>query len=554
MKILLRTEEKGPYTECDVKRGSTVEDLYKRVAGELPYKVLMAKVENRYVELTYKLNKSCRVEFLDIRNRAASLVYQNSISLIFLKAFHEVVPGVKATIDNYLSQGLYIVVHRKGGITGVEIREISARMKELIDADIPITSEVLDRKEAIERMKKRGMDARLKLLESVPQMKHIPYYVLEGERDFFYGLMVPSTGYIDKFKLKLYHGNILLRMPVPAHPGSVPKFNDEKRLYEAFVRQTKWDDILGINYVADLNDRVFNDDYRDIITLDEALHVKQIGAIADMITKQKKRIVLIAGPSSSGKTTFAKRLCILLRVNGLKPMYMGTDDYFVNRDETPLDEHGEPNYEDLDALDIELFNRNMNDLLAGETVDMPVFDFIKGEKVFGTRFTKIDEKTVVVIEGIHAMNEELTKFIPKREKFKIYICPLNQLNIDRHNRVRSADGRLIRRIVRDHQYRGYSAQDTLKNWPKVRAGEDKNITPYADSADVYFNSFHVYELPVLRKYAEPLLAAITPDDPEYAEADRILHFIRFFAPIEDDSVISNYSIMREFIGGKVLVD
>lgn len=552
MKIELRTEPKGPYTEYEVKRGTAVETIYKDLAKKLPYKVLMAKVDNRYVELTYKLYKGCKVEFLDIRNRAASLVYQNSISLIFLKAFHEVVPGIKATIDNYLSQGLYVVVHRKGGITAEEVSAISKRMRELIDADLPIVSEVMDKDAALERLRKHGMDARLKLLESVPNLKHVPYYDLDGERDFFYGLMTPSTGYIDKFRLKRYHGNILIRMPIPAHPGSVPKFNDEKRLYEAFLRQTEWDSILGVDYVSELNERIRRGEYEELIRLDEALHEKLIAGIADMIKAQKKRIILIAGPSSSGKTTFAKRLCTQLMVNGLKPMYMGTDDYFVNREDTPLDEHGEYNYEDLDALDIELFNNNMNALLAGETVDMPVYDFIKGEKIFGTRMTQISGDTPIVIEGIHALNDELTKFIPKKQKFKIYISPLNQLNIDRHNRVRSADGRLIRRMVRDNRTRGYSAKATLDNWPKVRAGEDKNITPYADSADVFFNSFHIYELAVLKKYVEPLLKEITPDDPQYAEADRVLHFIRFFRSIDDDSMISNYSILREFIGGSVI--
>jgi uridine kinase len=290
-----------------------------------------------------------------------------------------------------------------------------------------------------------------------------------------------------------------------------------------------------------------------MIQISEALHEKKTAEIADMITTQKKRIVLIAGPSSSGKTTFAKRLCVQLRVNGTLPLYLSTDDYFVERGMTPLDENGEPDFEGIGAIDVPLFNEHMNKLLNGEEVDIPTFDFMNGTKVFGKRISRITEDHLMVIEGIHALNNAMTPAIPVEEKFKIYISPFTQLNIDDHNRIPVTDGRMLRRMVRDKQFRGHSAQHTIASWHKVRAGENKNIFPFSNEADVFFNSAHIYELAVLKKYAGPLLDAIKPDEPEYCEAVRMSKFLRFFETIEDDSIIVNNSIMREFIGGSAFV-
>jgi len=328
---------------------------------------------------------------------------------------------------------------------------------------------------------------------------------------------------------------------------------DEKKLYGAFLEESQWADIMEVRYVCDLNEKIYRGEDKELIQISEALHEKKIAEIADMISREGRRIVLIAGPSSSGKTTFARRLCIQLRVNGHKPLYLGTDDYYVERTDTPLDEYGEPNFEDLEAIDLELFNQQLNDLLDGKSVDIPHFDFFEGVKVFGKRLTRIESDQPIVIEGIHGLNRQLTAGLPDEEKFRIYISPFTQLNIDEHNRVPTTDARMLRRIVRDHQFRGYSAQRTIELWPKVRAGEDKNIFPFSNEADVLFNSSHIYELSVLRKYAEPLLMEISRDRPEYAEAARMLNFIRFFDIIEDDSVIVNNSIIREFIGGSIFV-
>ena len=316
----------------------------------------------------------------------------------------------------------------------------------------------------------------------------------------------------------------------------------------------RWQKLLDVIYMPDLNEKVVAGEAKDLILLSEALHEKKIAEMADVITKEKKRIVLIAGPSSSGKTTTAKRLSVQLRVNGLEPLYLGTDDYFVERSQTPRDENGNPNYEGLDALDIELFNSNMNDLLAGKEVDLPEFDFVSGKKMFGKRITSIRKDQPIIIEGIHALNGKLTELIDDDEKYRIYISPFTQLNIDMHNRVPTTDARMLRRMVRDFKYRNRSAAGTIAQWHQVRAGEDKNIFPFNGEADVVFNTVLVYELAILKKYAEPLLQQIGENEPEYDEAQRLLNFIQPFEIIEDESAIPNNSILREFIGGSVFVE
>ena len=503
MRVKLRTEPRGDYENIDVMTGTSVKEIADDLADRLPYTVIAAKVDNHIEDLDFVLEEPCKVELLDIRTQAANLIYQYSLSLIYLKAVKDTLgDDVRVEIQNSLNKGLYTEIKTKEPVTEEQVQAVENRMRELVDADLPFI----------------------------------------------------KTGYIKYFQLMKYRRGVLLRFPHPSAPDRIPEYVDEVKLYQAFGEQTRWDALLGVNYVADLNDKIESGEYKELIQLSEALHEKKIAEIADMIKTQKKRLVLIAGPSSSGKTTFARRLCIQLRVNGLRPLYMGTDDYFVEREDTPLDEKGEKDFENLDALDIDLFNRNMNDLLAGKKVDLPEFDFMTGHKVFGKRITSIDRSQPIVMEGIHGLNGKLTEFIPDDEKFKIYISPLTQLNIDMHNRIPTTDERMLRRMVRDYLYRGHSAQSTINQWPKVRTGEDKNIFPYSSEADVLFNSYHVYEISVLKKYAEPLLRRIAPDEEEYAEAVRMLKFLRFFRTIEDDSIIVNNSIIREFIGGSIFVD
>ena len=554
MNIRLVKELRSEETVAAIARGSTIEELYKQYAKQLPYTVLAAKVDNKIEGLDHRLSRECRVEFLDMRTQAANLIYQNSLILIYLKAIEDILGKADVDIENALNKGLYTEIKAAEPVTAKQVKEIEQRMHHIVEEDIPFVREELTKEEDIARFEEMGCPEKIALLGENPRMKKVPFYSLAGYRDFFYGLMAPSTGYIRHFELRKYRRGVLMRFPQPSQPDKIPEYVDEKLLYKTFGEQNRWGKLMGIDYVSDLNRKIDEGKFTDLIQLSEALHERRIVEIADMITKGHKRIILIAGPSSSGKTTFARRLCIQLRVNGLEPLYMGTDDYFVEREHTPLDEYGEKNYEDLDAVDIQLFNSNMNDLLAGKTVDLPTFNFITGKKEYGKRITSIKSSQPIVIEGIHALNEALTSELPEEEKFKIYISPLTQLNIDSHNRIVTTDHRMIRRMVRDYKYRGHSAQSTISSWPKVRAGEDKNIFPFSNEADVLFNSVHLYEICVLKKYAVPLLEAITPEEPEYGDAVRMLNFLRFFKTVEDDSAIVNNSILREFIGGSVFVD
>ncbi len=554
MKIQLKVTSKGQWEEVEIEDNCTIEDVYKKYENELPYTVIAAKVNNKIEDLIFKIKNPCKIEFLDVRTQSANLIYQYSLSLLYLKAVKDILANVQVDIKNSLSNGLYTEIKTIKPLTEKNVKDIEKRMKRLVYEDIPFVKQVVSRDEAFDILVEDGLIEKTRLLNESLNLKQVKFYSLGNCRNFFYGLMVPSTRYLQNFELKKYKRGVLLRFPHPSNPNIIPPYVEQKKLYQAFGEQTRWDRLLGVNYVSDLNEKIDNGKYKELIQLSEALHEKKISQIADMIKKQHKRIILIAGPSSSGKTTFAQRLCIQLKVNGLEPLYMGTDDYFVEREMTPLDENGEKNFENLSAVDIELFNNNMNDLLEGKQVDLPTFNFITGHKEFGKRITSIKSSQPIVIEGIHALNEKLTSHIAKEEKFRIYISPLTQLNIDSHNRIPTTDERMLRRMVRDNLYRGHDAQSTIRQWPKVREGEDINIFPYSDDADVLFNSVHIYEISVLKKYAEPLLRQIDEDEPEYAEASRMLKFLKFFKTIEDDSIIVNNSIIREFIGGSIFVD
>ena len=552
MKIRIKVPD-GDFVEKEVEQGATIESIYESVRDEAPYPCVAAKVGNEYRSLTFALTDECDVELLDMRNKGAARVYQVSISLVFLCAAHKVAGDTLFLISNTLNKGLFVEVMDKDGATQQMADDIRREMQSLIDRDLRIEQEMLTREEAISRIRKIGDRAKMDLLESRPDMKEIPCYTLDGYSEQFYYLMVPSTGYVRWFSLEKYKRGLLLRFPNKETPAGIPDCEDEVNMYKAFAEQSRWDKLMGIDYVSDLNRKIENGEYKDLILLSEALHDKKITDIAERITSENKRLVLIAGPSSSGKTTFAKRLCIHLRVNGMKALYMGTDDYFRDRVEMTPDENGDYDFEGLDAVDTELFDHDMQALLNGETADLPEFDFKEGKKFFGRRPTKIDSSTVIVIEGIHALNEQLTPHIAKDDKFKIYISPLTQLNIDAHNRIPTTDERLLRRIVRDDRTRGKDAAGTIHDWPTVRRGEDVNIFRYCNEADMLFNSYHIYEIAVLKEAAAPLLRKITADQPEYAEARRLLNTLSFFRIIDDTSAIQCDSILREFIGGSVYV-
>lgn len=554
MEIMLKIRP-GEEPRRIIRNGpAALEELAEEFAAELPYTVMLAKVNGKYEELTFVPEEDSEVALLDIRNHSADLAYQNSLCLLYLKSVMDVMGKVTVRIDNSLNKGLYTEIDSEQPVTETQVEQIENRMRELAAEDIAIVREVYQREDAIEIWEEYNYMEKGRLLREKEDIREAKFYSIEGYRNFFYGLMVPSTGYLKYFRLEKYRDGVLLRFPQPSRPDEMPENIDDSKIYEAFKEAKQWHRLLDLEYLADLNERMRGNSWKELVLLSEALHEKKIAEIADRITSENKRIILIAGPSSSGKTTFARRLCVQLRVNGLKPLYMGIDDYYLDRCDSPVDEDGNYNFENLDSIDVELFNNNMNGLLAGETVDLPEFDFMKGEKVFGKRLTSIEADQPIVIEGIHGLNGQLTEKIDDRQKFRIYISPFTQLNIDIHNRVTTTDARMIRRIVRDYEFRGSSAAETIALWPKVRAGEDRNIFPYNGQADVMFNSALAYELAVLGKYAVPVLEEVQPDQPEYAEAVRLLKFIRYFEFMDDDGAVPNNSIIREFIGGSIFAE
>ncbi len=527
--------------------------ILKEVADLLPYPVYGCRIDNAYRGLLHVVYHDCTLEFLDIRSQAMWLVYQSSLVLLYIKAVHDILgKDTQVTVNNSLSKGLFTVIKNQKPDPDV-LEKIEKHMHELVERDLPIIKRHLNRQEIVALTKELRQKETGNLIASIPSLNHVEIYSLDDETEIFYNFLVPSTGYLKYFELRPYRNGVLLRYPHQSDPLRMPEYEDQKILYDAFGEASKWGKLMGIKYVDDLNNRILSHQTQDMYLMQEALHEKKISDIADDIGRSKKRIVLICGPSSSGKTTFAKRLCIQLNVLGIKTLYMGTDDYFVERDESPIGPDGEKDFESIKAVDTKLFVSQMKDLLAGKKVDLPVFDFISGTKVYGQRVTSISKDQVIVIEGIHALNRTLTEGIDEEEKFKIYISPFTPISVDRNNRIPTTDCRLLRRLVRDYQFRGWPVTRTLASWPKVRSGEDQNIFPYSGEATVFFNSNCIYELAVLKKYAEPLLKEVPRSEPEYAEAQRLLEFLRYIESAEDDETIANNSIIREFIGGSVIV-
>lgn len=538
--------------KVNIESGTTALELINKYKDKFKYPIYACKVNNRYRGLNHKLHHEGIVEFLDITNQATWLVYQNSLILLYMKAVHDVLgKDVKVSIDNSLNKGLYTVI--KTDINEEIVKKIEDRMKELVSLRRPIKKEYMSKGQALELCKRNKLNDTYEMLDSITSIKEVEIYSLDDEIDVFYGLMVPSTSFLEYFELRYYKNAVLLRYPHPSDPTHLQDYKDQTLLYNAFKEATLWGKLTGINYCTDLNKKIVNNETEELFLIQEALHEKKIAEIADEINNRKARIILICGPSSSGKTTFANRLIIQLKVLGIKPLYLGTDDYFVEIDEKPKNPDGTLDLESIKAVDSKLFIHDLKGLLNGEEVDLPRFDFIKNTKVFGERKTKLNKDQVIVIEGIHTLNPLLTEGIDDKEKYKIYISPLTPVGIDSHNRIPTTDARMLRRVVRDHQFRGRSVKQVLQEWIKVREGEDKNIFPMNGEADVFFNSNCLYELSVLKKYAEPLFKEITRDEPEYAEAQRMLSFLRFIDTIKDDDKIVNNSIIREFIGGSVLV-
>ena len=532
----------------------TLRQILKIHKEDHRYPILAATFNNLDIRLNETVSASGRVEFFDLRTPYANMSYQSSLTFLYIKAVHDIFgKSVKVTIANSLSKGLFTVIHTSG-VNDKKAQEIEERMRELVAADIPIEEKTMTKDEAIVYVRENGDKDALRLLRSAPDLNKVYACSLDDERSLFYTHLLPSTRYIKLFDIHRYRNGVIFRFPHPSDPSSIPPYEHQKILYDAFSEETHWGRLMGVSTSAELNELINKNEYRDLIMLSEALHERKINDIALAIRESDRRIILIAGPSSSGKTTFAKRLCIALRVLGIRPLYLGTDDYFINRADMIPDEFGNLDFESIDAVDIDLFTDHMNELLAGQKVDIPEFNFITGEKEFGKRITSIDRTQPIVIEGIHGLNPKLTEGIDDDEKFRIYISPLTQINLDMNHRVPTTDVRMLRRMIRDYRTRGRSARQTIHDWPSVRGGEEIYIFPFNTEADAFFNSQCLYELSVIKKYAEPLLKTITQDMQEYAEAQRMLKFLSFFALIEDDSVIANNSILREFTGGSIIMD
>jgi len=535
----------------EVEKGANLGELSKEFTHLFASPIVAAKVNNNFRGLDYNLKNDCTISFLDLASEEGIRTYTRSLSFVLVKAARELFPQGKINIEHSLSKGIYGEIHFADNrvCSGQEIKAIEEKMKEIIAQKIPLTKQSFPRDEAIEIFKRDKQSEKIKLLGQMNR-DTVSVYGCGDTYDYFYGHLVPDTGYLTKFALDFYPPGFILKFPQKGNPGVIPPFIEQKKLFTIYHESETWQKIMEVNSVADLNDATVERRCGDLIRVAEAFHEKKIAQIADLIAsnKEEMRLILISGPSSSGKTTFAQRLCIQLRINGLKPVSISLDDYFVNREFTPKDENGEFDFEALEAIDVPLFNQQLMQLISGEEVDLPTFNFKTGCREYSGRKLRIDKDQPIIIEGIHGLNNQLTASIPKENKFKIYISALTQISIDDHNRIPTTDTRLIRRIVRDSQFRSHNALDTLRIWPSVRRGEEKNIFPYQEEADVMFNSALVYELAVLKKYAEPLLLQIDSSQSEYGEARRLIKFLSYFWPIQDAQIPLN-SIIREFIGG-----
>lgn len=514
--------------------------------------IVAAKANGDLKELFNKLYEDTHVRFLDLKTTDGIRIYQRSLAFILIKAARDLFPDRQLSVEHSLGGGLYCELHGKKNLTKDEVNQIKQRMQEIIDENLPISKKEIDIKEAKEIFRRNREPEKVNLMRYRRENK-LNMYTLEDYNNYFYGYMVPSTGLLQLFDLKFYLPGIVLLSPTINSSKKCIEFKEQKKLFSVYREYEKWGRILEVSDVAILNESIEVEKITDLIRVAEANHEKKISKIADEIYQQRDRtrVILIAGPSSSGKTTFAHRLSTHLKVNGLKPIEISLDDYFVNREFTPKDENGEYDFENIEAIDIELFNEHLLNLIQGEEVEIPTFNFVTGQREYRGRILRVTKDNPIIVEGIHGLNERLTGDIPKDNKYKIYISPLTQLNVDQHNRIHTTDIRLIRRMIRDSKYRNYNALSTLQRWQSVRRGEEKYIFPYQEEADRMFNSALFYELSVLKKYVEPLLLEIPHDSEYYSEAKRLLKFLKYFLSIEDESSILQNSILREFIGGNI---
>ena len=541
---------KNNNTYKDVPIGSSLLDIYTAVGAPLRYRPMNAQVNNKTESLNFRCWQPKDIEFIDYTQLSGLRTYVRSLCHIFSKAVYDIWPTATLNLEHPVSKGYYCVIHNGKNIDLETIEKIKKRMWELIDADLPFLHKSVRTVEAAVLFRERGMNDKARLIETAG-LPYTSYYELEGYINFFYGCLTPSTGYIQLFDLEPYMDGVLLRIPKQTDPMELQPVIKQDKMFEAYKEHLTLQRTVGLDNVGDLNLAIEKGRSQDIILVSEAMQEKQVAKIAEKIAdgyKEGIRIVLISGPSSSGKTTFCKRLQVQLTTNLLHPVGISLDDYFLNREDTPKDEHGEYDFESLYALDLPYFNKDLKKLLSGEEIELPSFNFESGRRIFKGKKLKLRENSILVIEGIHALNPELTEFIDDKYKYRVYVSVLTSISLDNHNWIPTTDNRLLRRIIRDYRFRGYSAEDTINRWPSVRRGEDKWIFPYQENADAMFNSAMLYELAALRKYAEPILAQVPESNKANAEAYRLLRFLRYFNYIPTEE-LPGTSLLREFLGG-----
>jgi uridine kinase len=509
-----------------------------------------ALVNNKVEGLTYRCRQPKDIEFVDYTRQSGLRTYVRSLCHIFSKAVNDVLPSATLNLEHPVSRGYYCVIHNGKSLERETIDKIKARMQEIIDADLPFRHHSLRTPEAAALFRRRGLEDKARLVETAG-MCYTSFYELDGYINFFYGCLTPSSGYIHLFDITPYSCGILLRIPRRDDPTALEPLIRQDKMFDVYKESLNLKRTLGLSNVGDLNKAVAEGHTSQIILVSEAMQEKQIAKTAEQIAgryEEGVRIVLISGPSSSGKTTFTQRLGIQLMTNLYHPVSISLDDYFLNRADTPQDEHGEYDFESLYALDLEYFNRDLQKLLRGEVIDLPSYSFTTGTRLYKGKQLQLKANSLLIIEGIHALNPELTADIDDIHKYRVYVSALTSISLDNHNWIPTTDNRLLRRIVRDYRFRNYSARETISRWPSVRKGEDKWIFPYQETADAMFNSAMLYELAALRRFAEPLLSEIREADCEHAEAYRLIRFLKYFAPISDHE-LPGTSLLREFLGG-----
>ena len=532
----------------EVPMGSTLEEIYEMTGMKMAYGPISARVNNKVEGMHYRAYKQKEVEFLDITSSSGSRAYTRTLFFVLCKAAHDLFKPCKVAIDIPVSNGYYVNLQIGRPVTLDDAGAIRRRMQEIIDAALPIHRHETTTEEAIALFDSLHNRSKVKLLKSTGTL-FTTYYDIDGYLDYYYGSLLTNTKQIYLFGLEKYYDGLLLRLPSREHPSELGEMTHQDKMFGIFKEHHQWQDILGLRTIGDLNEVISKGYAPQLIQVSEALQEKKIGKIADEIAQRKGiKLVLIAGPSSSGKTTTCKRLSVQLAVNGIKPIGISLDDYFLDRDKTPLDEKGDYDFEHLHALNLPLFNEQLNALFKGEEVELPRYDFPTGKSLMSGKKLKLHDDNILVVEGIHALNPELTAQIPNEQIFRVYASALTTILLDNHNYIPTTDNRLLRRIIRDHKYRGVSAKDTIHRWPSVRAGENKWIFPYQENADAMFNTAMLFELAVIKIQAEPLLQQVPENCEEHAEAYRLLKFLHYIKPIPDTQIPPT-SLLREFLGG-----